>query len=228
MQTNIKAPRRRSRLPWVLAALALFATGLIVPSAGASVHQQGGVAASWADYQPRGWSAGSVSRGTGYHRPGASLRVRDVQRRLNRLGYRSGKVDGFFGPITDTAVRGYQSDRALAADGIVGPRTLRDLHAQTRTARTADRQQRSSGTTITGAGENSPVDVAALWAAGLGLLVLLGLLARRPLSRAADRARERIGSTRGQPSHPRTLFVEGHSEDRRIGDFSGFAYTIWP
>jgi peptidoglycan hydrolase-like protein with peptidoglycan-binding domain len=140
MQTKNLALYLKSRLPWVLVALAI---GAFAPAAAASpAHQQGKAAlGSWGTYHPKGWSAGSVTRGTGYWRPGASLRVREVQRRLNRLDYASGKVDGFFGPITDAAVRRYQLDRGLELDGIVGPQTLRDLRSRTRRVQgSADRK----------------------------------------------------------------------------------------
>jgi peptidoglycan hydrolase-like protein with peptidoglycan-binding domain len=145
MQTRKLALYVKSRLPWVLtAALVLGASA--PAAAGASPAQQRQAAlGSWGTYQPMGWSAGSVTRGTGYWRPGASLRVREVQRRLNRLRYGAGKVDGFFGPITDAAVRRYQLARGLELDGIVGPQTLKDLRARTRGVRgTANRQTSGS------------------------------------------------------------------------------------
>jgi peptidoglycan hydrolase-like protein with peptidoglycan-binding domain len=76
---------------------------------------------------PTGWSAGQVHRWTGYIRPGGSRRVRELQRRLNRLGYESGRVDGLFGPITERATKRFQARNGLRVDGIVGPRTLRKL-----------------------------------------------------------------------------------------------------
>jgi hypothetical protein len=149
MQTENLALYVKSRLPWVLtAALLLGASAPATAGAASQAHQhRHAIPASWGSYQPQGWSAGAVARGTGYWRPGASLRVREVQRRLNRLGYGAGKADGFFGPITDTAVRRYQGDRALRLDGIVGPQTLRNLRSQSdlrsrtrRVQRSADRQ----------------------------------------------------------------------------------------
>ena len=77
---------------------------------------------------------GLLALGTGFHRQGASDRVREVQRRLNRLGYGAGAVDGLFGPITDAAVRRFQADNDLAVDGIAGPRTQGRLTAVTRNA----------------------------------------------------------------------------------------------
>ena len=51
--------------------------------------------------------------------------VEDIQRRLLTLGYDIGptKVDGVFLEETADAVRSFQSDSSLYADGIVGPRT---------------------------------------------------------------------------------------------------------
>ncbi|MBR3298263.1 MAG: peptidoglycan-binding protein [Clostridia bacterium] len=46
-----------------------------------------------------------------------------LQLALSRSGYYTGKKDGFFGTGTQNAVRRFQSDFALAPDGIVGERT---------------------------------------------------------------------------------------------------------
>lgn len=48
--------------------------------------------------------------------------VRAAQSQLASRGV-SLEVDGIFGPLTDAAVRTYQEQRGLAADGIVGPQT---------------------------------------------------------------------------------------------------------
>jgi hypothetical protein len=232
MQEKTKALRRAGRARWAIAALVLCAAALTAPAAQASPPSQKSAAASWAVYHPRGWSAGSVSIGTGYHRRGASSRVRDVQSRLDELGYRAGKVDGLFGPVTDAAVRDYQGDRALAADGIVGPATLQNLRSQTDTRAATGTPSKSERTVVGPApSKTGPQSIAAAVAGALALvLVLAGLayLSRRPLASLADRLRLRLGPAGGVPAHPRTLFVEGHSQDQGIGDFSGFAYTVWP
>ena len=49
--------------------------------------------------------------------------VRELQRQLNDLGYSCGIADGVFGAKTETAVKDFQRDHGLKADGIVGPLT---------------------------------------------------------------------------------------------------------
>jgi N-acetylmuramoyl-L-alanine amidase len=62
------------------------------------------------------------------HTPGHLQRGEDVvtlQERLNTLGFAAGRVDGRFGPQTESAVRSFQRAYGLSGDGSVGPDTLR-------------------------------------------------------------------------------------------------------
>lgn len=57
--------------------------------------------------------------------------VRELQQRLNRLGFDSGQVDGIFGPDTRAATVDFQANAGLVDDGTAGPETidaLRRLH----------------------------------------------------------------------------------------------------
>jgi N-acetylmuramoyl-L-alanine amidase len=58
--------------------------------------------------------------------------VAELQSRLNSLGFDSGKVDGIFGPVTETAVIDFQHNRHLAEDGRAGPEVVTELHLVTR------------------------------------------------------------------------------------------------
>jgi hypothetical protein len=55
--------------------------------------------------------------------------VRKLQEQLKTAGFDPGAIDGIFGAKTDAAVRGFQSARGLAVDGIVGPKTWAALAA---------------------------------------------------------------------------------------------------
>jgi len=53
--------------------------------------------------------------------------VRQVQQRLQQLGYFNANATGNFGGLTQEAVIRFQQNAGLSADGIVGPRTLAAL-----------------------------------------------------------------------------------------------------
>lgn len=60
-----------------------------------------------------------------------SAEVERLQSALARLGYTS-RVTGYFGPITDGAVRHFQQDHGVDAIGVYGPRTRAALIAALR------------------------------------------------------------------------------------------------
>lgn len=53
--------------------------------------------------------------------------IRELQRRLNRLGFDCGYDDGLFGPQTVAAVRDFQLNAGLQVDGIAGLETIDHL-----------------------------------------------------------------------------------------------------
>jgi predicted chitinase len=67
----------------------------------------------------------SVLRLTKPHRSGPT--IRKLQMRLKVLGYDTGGIDGDFGPATHAAVKQFQRDHGLKADGVVGPTTTAAL-----------------------------------------------------------------------------------------------------
>ena len=53
--------------------------------------------------------------------------VRQIQTKLNELGYDTGGIDGTYGTKTKNAVIAFQKSQGLSADGIAGPKTLEAL-----------------------------------------------------------------------------------------------------
>ena len=55
--------------------------------------------------------------------------VKELQKRLNELGYYTGNIDGSFGPATYNAVRAFQRANGLSVDGSVGKNTRNKLYS---------------------------------------------------------------------------------------------------
>lgn len=59
------------------------------------------------------------------------MKVKDIQKALDDLGYDVGPIDGIIGVRTRNAVREFQKDVKIGVDGIVGPMTMSALHTAT-------------------------------------------------------------------------------------------------
>jgi DNA invertase Pin-like site-specific DNA recombinase len=171
-----------------------------------------------------------------------SAAVRGVQRVLRSRGYSLGRpgVDGRFGPLTDAAVRRFQTDSGLAADGIVGPKTRKLV------GRIERRQQRSSSTRRTGsrtkksttpklvttsppATQAAPADTNNDQSTDAGSLVVIALAAAVAAFCAAIVASVLRRPERRPAGGPtvvplsQQLYLEGHSADEAVADFRGHA-----
>ena len=65
-----------------------------------------------------------------YKRGSSGSAVTQIQTRLKSLGYYIGEADGIYGSKTEEAVRKYQQNQGLTADGMAGPATLQALGIQ--------------------------------------------------------------------------------------------------
>ena len=74
-------------------------------------------------------SSGPVSANTAIYRTpsGFELPSKDIQQALKGAGYYQGAVDGKIGPSTKSAVKAFQQDHGLDADGVVGKGTWNKL-----------------------------------------------------------------------------------------------------
>lgn len=58
--------------------------------------------------------------------------VRELQHRLNQLGFDAGAEDGIFGPLVQAAVEDFQRNVGLDVDGVAGPETVEVLRRMRR------------------------------------------------------------------------------------------------
>jgi Putative peptidoglycan binding domain len=176
--------------------------------------------------------AAGLRPGTGYVRPGGSRRVRDLQRRLSKLGYRPGARDGLYGPRTQAAVLAFQRKHGLQQTGTVGAATLQVLRrrsepggrapqaepvqaqqpqpAEPRPATPRDTTPPQAPVVPAQAtdGGLSALTTMLLLALALPLLMLTGLLLRRRRTRTAvclERRPERLALAVGDPPATREI-----------------------
>lgn len=111
--------------------------------------------------------------------------VLDVQEKLKRLRYFSGRLDGNFGKLTREAVLAFQADHGLEVDGIAGPETSDALAAAlAKEAPRADRDatvgdMRKGGSRIVRAADHTEA------AAGLGVITTSIAAVREATDQAA-------------------------------------------
>jgi peptidoglycan hydrolase-like protein with peptidoglycan-binding domain len=146
--------------------------------------------------------------GTGYSRPGGSRRVRDVQRRLNKLGYRPGPSDGLYGPRTQAAVLAFQRKHGLERTGSVGSATLRIMQRRTAPAAEPPAPADSPQQTQTRPPQTQPqppiapaqatdngvpaIATILLLALAIPLVLLVGMLVRGRRQAALERPAEQL------------------------------------
>lgn len=69
----------------------------------------------------------SSSKSTTSSTLSSSSQVKNIQIRLNALGYDCGIPDGIMGSKTKASIKKFQKDKSLVADGIAGAQTLKKL-----------------------------------------------------------------------------------------------------
>jgi peptidoglycan hydrolase-like protein with peptidoglycan-binding domain len=75
----------------------------------------------------QGNSSGNVTNVTQLQRGSRGAAVTQLQNRLRAVGVYNGPVTGYYGELTEAAVRRFQSSRRISVNGIAGPTTLAAL-----------------------------------------------------------------------------------------------------
>ena len=77
-----------------------------------------------------GIGSAPAARARGRHSLANAEQVRQVQQKLNDIGYHAGSVDGVLGPQTESALRQFQQARNLDATGHIDSNTLAALNRE--------------------------------------------------------------------------------------------------
>ncbi|GAB3210843.1 L,D-transpeptidase family protein [Marinactinospora thermotolerans] len=121
-------PRRTARIA-ALALSALAVTGFAAPAQAATVA---GAPSSVAAILPIDLGGSEL-----LNRGDSGPEVRELQERLNELGYWTGTPDGLFQDLTVQAVYAVQKAAGIDRDGVVGPQTRKALREGVRPEATA-------------------------------------------------------------------------------------------
>jgi len=196
------------------------------------VHRHRSAVLASATPRPSGWSAGPVRLGAGLSTPKGSRRVREIQRRLKRLGYDPGPVDGRFGRRTQAAIGWFQLKHGMPVTGVATAAVVRHVRARrhgdnagtpSRAAEPARPRTSPAGMPArelpTAATQAARDDGTAWWWAAGAAAAALALLALG-LWRVAPRGRDDDAPTVYE------LWAEGHSPDPAIGGFRGVVKAV--
>jgi peptidoglycan hydrolase-like protein with peptidoglycan-binding domain len=173
-----------------------------------------------------------VRPGSGHARADGSRRVRELQRRLRRRGYRPGPVDGRFGPRTRSALVWFQIKHGLPETGTVDVHTLatirsRPAHAQraaTRAPAVPPAPAAAPTPPAVGPTTADPTTIAlAVLAAVLALVCAVAL--RSTVRRARD-----VADARAEPRAARPAAALGPPESPAAapGPARGLGYATVP
>ena len=88
--------------------------------------------------------------------------VINVQKKLKEKNYYNGPVNGKFGPLTEEAVKRFQSANGLETDGIAGKVTLDLLNAPPKSSGTTKSTSASSGSSGASGGASAAVDMSGV------------------------------------------------------------------
>ena len=93
----------------------------------------------------------SVPTGTQLQLGNSGTAVSQLQNRLRDLGFYKGPITGFYGRLTEAAVRDFQSSRRISVNGIAGPTTLAALQGNSSSSLTTATllQRGSKGSAVT-------------------------------------------------------------------------------
>jgi hypothetical protein len=109
----------------------------------AEVRQQEKQTGGSQETQTAAFETEARSLPSSYERTMSPAKVREVQTKLNDLGYHTGQVDGVWGPRTEAAVRNFQQAKNIEATGRLDEQTLNALDIDRAVARDSrETQQR--------------------------------------------------------------------------------------